>query len=579
MNNQILADLFNRMGTLLEIRGENAFKIRAYHQAADRLSQLAEDVRVLRDQDRLSGIPGVGTALKDKIVEYLDSGRVSAYDKLVETVPESLLDIVRVPSVGPRRAKLFFEHLNIRDIDGLESAARSGALAELPGIKTKAVENILEGIRIVRQAQSFMMPDEADRVAAYIIEELKKLPGIKQVEAAGSVRRRKEEIRDIDILAAASDAGPVMDTFVSLPRVKAVQAQGPTKSSVLMADSIQVDLRVVDPDCFGAAWLYFTGSKNFNIRLRQVALRQRKKVSEYGIFSTAGPEEIRLAGETEETCFRALGLPFIHPELREEMGMDRIFKGADPREDLLIPELIRLEDIRGDLHVHSDFSDGKSSIRDMVAGAAARGYEYVGISDHSASLTVAGGLSPEDLKRKRVEIERVQKEFPACRILFGTEVEIDADGNIDYDSGVLKDFDFVIAAIHTGLEQSRKQLTRRLVKACRNKYVHAIAHPTGVHKGKRDAYEVDLKAVCDAAAETRTFLEINAFPVRLDLNSENVYYARQRGVSFVIDTDSHATVHLGHMPYGIGVARRGWLTKEQVLNTLPLKELLKVLQR
>nr|HPN56551.1 helix-hairpin-helix domain-containing protein [Candidatus Omnitrophota bacterium] len=301
MNNQILADLFNRMGTLLEIRGENAFKIRAYHQAADRLSQLAEDVRVLRDQDRLSGIPGVGTALKDKIVEYLDSGRVSAYDKLVETVPESLLDIVRVPSVGPRRAQLFFEHLNIRDIDGLESAARSGALAELPGIKTKAVENILEGIRIVRQAQSFMMPDEADRVAAYIIEELTKLPGIKQVEAAGSVRRRKEEIRDIDILAAASDAGPVMDTFVSLPRVKAVQAQGPTKSSVLMADSVQVDLRVVDPACFGAAWLYFTGSKNFNIRLRQVALRQRKKVSEYGIFSTAGPEEIRLAGETEET--------------------------------------------------------------------------------------------------------------------------------------------------------------------------------------------------------------------------------------------------------------------------------------
>ncbi|MFA5259959.1 MAG: DNA polymerase/3'-5' exonuclease PolX [Candidatus Omnitrophota bacterium] len=579
MNNQILADIFNRMGTLLEIRGENAFKIRAYHQAADRLSQLAEDVRILRDQDRLSGIPGVGTALKDKIIEYLDSGRVSAYEKLIETVPESLLDIVRVPSVGPRKAKLFFDHLNIRDIDGLEKAARSGALAELPGIKTKAVENILEGIRIVRQAQSFMTPDEADRTVSYIIEELKMLPQVKHVAAAGSVRRRKEEIRDIDILVASSDAGPVMDAFVSLPRVKAVQAHGPTKSSVLLAGNIQADLRVIDPGCFGAALLYFTGSKNFNIRLRQAAIRQQKKVNEYGIFSTAGPEEIRLAGETEESCFRALDLPFIPPELREDMGLDRIFAGQDPRKDILIPELIRLEDMKGDLHVHSDFSDGKSSIHDMVAGAVAKGYEYVGISDHSASLTVADGLSPEDLKRKRVEIERVQKEFRSCRILFGTEVEIDADGGIDYDSRVLKEFDFVIAAIHTGLEQSQKQLTRRLVRACHNKYVHAIAHPTGVHKGKRAAYEIDLKAVCEAAAETRTFLEINAFPVRLDLNSENVYYARERGVSFVIDTDSHAAVHLDHMPYGVAVARRGWLTKEQVLNTLTLKDLLNVLQR
>ncbi|HQO58045.1 MAG TPA: DNA polymerase/3'-5' exonuclease PolX [Candidatus Omnitrophota bacterium] len=579
MNNHILAGIFNRMGTLLEIRGENIFKVRAYHQAADRLSQLAEDVRILRDQDRLSGIPGVGTALKDKIIEYLDSGRVSAYEKLIEAVPESLLAVVQVPNVGPRKAKLFFERLNIRDIAGLEKAALSGALAELPGIKTKTVENIVAGIRIIRQAQSYLTPAEADVMVSYIIEELKRLPQVKQIEAAGSVRRRKEAVRDIDILVAALDSGPVMDAFVSLSTVKTVQSHGPTKSSALMADGIQVDVRVVDPVCFGAALVYFTGSKNFNVRLRQAALRQGKKVNEYGVFSTAGQEETLLASDTEEACFRALGLPFIPPELREDVGLDRIFNGADPREDLRVPELIRVTDMKGDLHVHSDFSDGKSSIRDMVAGAAARGYEYVGICDHSQSLTVAGGLTPVDLLRKRAEIDRVQQAFPACRVLFGTEVEINADGGIDYDTRVLKEFDFVIAAVHTGLEQTREQMTRRLVKACRNPYVHAIAHPTGVHKGKRDAYDVDLLALFEAAAESRTFLEINAFPVRLDLNSENVYCARERGVSFVIDTDSHAVSHLSHMPYGVAVARRAWLTKEHVLNTLPLKKLLEVLKR
>ena len=579
MNNQILADIFNRMGMLLEIRGENVFKVRAYHQAADQLSRLTEDVRTLREQDRLSEIPGVGTALKDKIIEYLDSGRVSAYEKLIETVPESLLDIVRIPTVGPRKAKLFFERLNIRDMDGLEKAARSGDLAGLPAIKDKTVENILEGIRIVRQAQACMTPDEADQAAAYIIEELRKLPQVQRIDVAGSVRRRKETVRDLDILVASSDAGPVMEAFVALPRVEAVQAHGPTKSSVLIGGNVQADLRVVEPASFGSALLYFTGSKNFNVRLRQVAIKRHKKVSEYGVFSTAGPEEVQLAGETEESCFRALGMPFIPPELREDTGMERIFSGQDLKDDILIPDLIRLEDIRGDLHVHSDFSDGRSSIRDMVKAAAAKGYEYVGISDHSASLTVAGGLSPDALRRKRAEIDRVQKEFGSCRILFGTEVEIDADGRIDYDSRVLKEFDFVIAAIHTGLEQSRTRLTRRLVKACRNKYVHAVAHPTGVHKGKRDAYDVDLKAVFEAAAETGTFLEINAFPVRLDLNSENVYRAQQQGVSFVINTDSHAVAHLDHMPYGVAVARRGWLTKQQVLNTLSLKDVFEVLKR
>ncbi len=579
MKNQSLADIFNRMGVLLEIQGENVFKVRAYHKAADNISQLGEDIQTLKDQGRLGDIPGIGKALQDKISEYLDTGGISAYERILDAVPETLLDVVHVPSVGPKKAKLFFDRLHIQDIAGLESAARSGAMLGLPGIKDKTVNNILEGIRIFRAAQSRMTLDEAFIVALYFVDQLKTLPQVSRAEIAGSLRRRKESIRDIDILAESREADRVMDVFVGLPAVESVQARGETKSSVLARDHIQVDLRVVDSDCFGAALLYLTGSKNFNIALRQIAIKQKKKISEYGVFSAQGPVEKKIAGTTEEECFAALGLPYVPPELREDIGLDHILKGAENPAGLQLPDLIQLKDIKGDLHVHSLWSDGRCSIRDLAQAAVAKGYEYIGISDHSVSLKVAGGLGREDLKKKKLEIDALNKEFKNLRILFGTEVEIDADGNIDYPDEILSQFDIVIAAIHNGFEQGRVQLTQRIIKACHNDHVHVIAHPTGFHKGKREAYDIDFEAVCDAAVSSRTCLEINAFPVRLDLNAVNVHFARGKGVSFVINTDAHDIGHLDYMKYGLAVARRGWLTKQQVLNTLSLKDLLKVLHK
>ncbi len=573
MKNKEVAEILERMGTLLEIKGEIVFKTRAYFKAAENIANLPEDIEVVCKESRLEEIPGIGKALAEKIAQYLTTGHMEAYQKLLQEIPESVLEVVGVPSVGPKKAKLFYEQLKVKSRDDLRKAAESGKLLGLEGIKEKTVENILRGIKVVCQGQERMDAATADDVAVRFMAALKKVPGVNRISTAGSLRRGCETVRDIDLLVEAACAREVMDTFVRLPEVQNILAHGETKSSILTRENVQVDLRVVDAQSFGAALLYFTGSKSFNIKLRQLALQKGMKVSEYGVFLTKGKAEERVAGTTEEACLKALGLPFIEAELREEIGEDDIFKGKK------IPSLIDLKDIRGDFHAHSTWSDGHNTIEEMARAAMERGYHYLAVTDHSPRLRVAGGVSLEDLKRKKKEIDRLNKRMKGFHILFGTEVEIDMEGDLDYNNAVLSEFDIVIAAIHSGFEQSPRQLTQRLVKACQNKNVHIIAHPTGVHLGKREPCAIDLKEVCRAAVDHNVFLEINAFPIRLDLNSSNAYFARTMGVKFAINSDAHSVEHLGFMRFGVAVARRGWLKKEDVLNTFFYAKMVKALQK
>ncbi len=580
MKNSEIANLLDRMGMLLEIKDDNVFKIRAYHKAAENITALAEDIEALYRENRLFEIPGVGKAIKEKIAEYLDTGKMQAYEELTHEIPESLLDVVNIPSLGPKKAKLFWEKLNITSVAQLRQAAEEGKLLGLPGIKAKTIENIIRGIKVVQEGQERMNLGRATQIAEQFVDALKKLPEVKAIVVAGSLRRMRETIRDIDILIDSVNPRKVMEIFVHLPQVKQINVHGDTKSSILTKENVQVDLRVVEPKSFGAALLYFTGSKNFNVKLRQIAIKKSMRVNEYGIFrvaasargASAGREKC-VASRTEEECLKSLGLAYIPPELREDIGESELFGGGK------IPKLIELKDIKGDLHTHSTYSDGRNTIAQMAKGAQGLGYEYLALSDHSPRLRVAGGVSVEDLKRKKKEIDDLNCQLKDFRILFGTEVEIDTMGDLDYNDKILSEFDIVIAAIHSGFEQSRMQLTQRLVKACQNRYVTAIAHPTGVHLGKREPYDIDFKEVCKAAVDTNTFLEINAFPIRLDLNSVNVYFARQQGVKFVINSDSHAVGHLPFMKFGVAVARRGWLTKQDVMNTLSWAQLEKVMKK
>lgn len=578
MKNKDVADILERMGTLLEIKGEIVFKTRAYYKAAETIANLPEDIETVRKEDRLTEIPGIGKALAEKIAQYLDTGRMKAYEELTRDVPEGLLEVVHIPSIGPKKAKLFFDHLKVKSAADLRKAVEAGKLAGLPGIQEKTVENIRRGIRIVQEGRERMHLGTATQVAEEFVAALKKLPEVKEIVAAGSLRRGRETVRDIDILVDSINPQRVMDVFVHLPQVKSVNAHGETKSSVLTRNNVQVDIRVVEPKSFGAALLYFTGSKDFNIKLRQIAVKKDMKVSEYGIFpiGVKGEQEKLLAGKTEADCFKALGLPYVPPEMREEFGEEEIF-GRGTK--FCAPALIELKDIQGDLHVHSTWSDGHNTIAQMAQAAAAKGYKYLAVSDHSPRLRVAGGVTPEDLKKKKKEIDSLNAKMKNFHILFGTEVEIDSEGNLDYNKTILSGFDFVIAAIHSGFEQSSGQLTKRLVKVCQNKYVHTIAHPTGVHLGKREPCHFDFSEVCKAAVDNNVCLEINAFPIRLDLNGANVYHARKYGVKFVVDTDAHRVEHMDYMKFGVTTARRGWLTKKDVLNTLPYDELMRSIRK
>lgn len=569
MKNQEIAKIFRAIANILEIKGENVFRINAYNRAAQNIELLSQDIETLTKENRLDQIPGVGHDLKARITEYITNGKIEFFEELKKSIPEGLLELLDIPSIGPKTAKLLYEKLKIKNIADLENAIKKNKLKQLAGIKEKTISNIQKGIDIVKKGSQRMTIAQAEMVASEFLNSLQSLPEIKKIIPAGSLRRQKDTVRDIDILVCSDNPNKVIKTFTGLENVKDVLAHGQTKSSVRTKENIQVDCRIVPDESFGAALLYFTGSKDFNIKLRQIAIKKGLKLNEYGLFK----DDKRIAGKTEEEMLKNLGLSYIEPELRENTGEIELAKKND------LPDLIKLSDIKGDLHVHSNWSDGGNSILEMAKASEALGYSYIAVTDHSQSLKVAGGLSLSELKEKKKELDKANKQLNNFRIFFGTEVDIDSNGKIDYPNSVLKQFDIVIAAIHTGFKQNKLQITKRIIKACQNKYVNIIAHPTGKLWGVRDAYDIDFEEIIKVAKDTNTALEISSFPQRLDLNDIHTRLAKEAQVKLSINTDSHSINQLISMKYGISVARRAWLNKTDVINTLAYDKLLEFIRK
>jgi len=561
INNEI-GTIFREVADILEIKGANPFRIRAYQRAAQNIEGLSGDLEAYIKEDRLSDIPGIGKDLSEKIKEFYHTGKIKFYQDLKKSLPRGLLELLNIPSVGPKTTGLLYKKLKIKSIAGLQKAIRTHKLEGIFGIKEKTIENIAKGIELLKKGRERMTLAEAMAVADKFVGPLEKSGAVKKIAVAGSLRRAKDTVRDIDILVVSDKPAEVMRTFVGIPLVKEIQAQGHTKSSVRTKDGIQVDCRVVEEKSFGAALVYFTGSKSFNIKLRQLAIKKGLKVNEYGIFR----KDKFVAGRSEEEIFKLFGMSYIEPELREDTGeMELALKSA-------LPHLVSLEDIKGDLHVHSRWSDGENSIEEIARACRQKGYSYVAVTDHSQGLKVANGLSLSELKKKKLETEKINRNLKGFRVLYATEVDIDSEGNLDYPDYALKEFDLVIASIHSGFKQSRQQLTKRIIKACRNNYVHIIGHPTGRLWGTREAYEIDFDEIFKVGRDTNTHFEINAFPERLDFNDSNCRRAKEAGVKLAVTTDAHAVEVLDAMTLGVAMARRGWLEKQDIINTRPLQD-------
>ncbi len=569
MKNQQIAKIFNEMAELLELKGENVFRIRAYRRAGQTIDSLPKDVTDLSDEE-LTALPGIGKDLAGKIKEYISTGKIAKHEELKKDIPSGVLELLNVPGLGPKKAKQLYETLGIKGIDELESAAKGGRLKGLPGIQEKTIDNILKGIELIRRGSERRPLGRVLPLAQSIVSRLKQVAPVGRIEVAGSIRRMKETVKDIDILTTSKKPEGVMEAFVRLPQVKRVLAHGPTKSSVVTEDGIQVDLRVVDEDSFGAALQYFTGSKEHNIKLREMAVKAGLKLNEYGVFKVAG--EKRIGGRTEEEMYKALSLPWIPPELREDAG--EIEAASADR----LPRLISLEDIKGDLHVHTNWSDGGHDLEGIIEAARKKGYEYIAITDHTKGLGVAHGLDEKRLADEMKLIDKANERISGFRVLKGTEIDIRSDGSLDLPDEALSGLDIVVASIHSGFKQSKEQITRRLISAIRNPCVSVIAHPTGRLIGERDAYEVDMDAVLKEAARHGVAMEINAYPLRLDLNDQHIRLAKEYGVMLVISTDTHTIDQFDFMSYGVSVARRGWVEKKDVLNTLPYEQVIRRLK-
>ena len=570
MINQQIARIFNEMADLLEIKGENPFRIRAYRRAAQNVEGLPKDVAQMTE-DEILDIPGIGKDLAGKIRHYADSGRMEAYEELKSLVPGGLAALLSVPGLGPKTAKLLYDRLKIKGIDDLERLARAHRLSGLPGIKDKTEENILKGIEMMRRGKERLPIGRVLPIANEIIAWLREKAPVQELVLAGSLRRWKDTIKDIDILATSGTPGKVMGLFVHLPMVKEILMRGPTKSSVLTTEGIQVDLRVVDKDSFGAALAYFTGSKAHNIRIREMAVKAGLKINEYGIFREK--DSARLGGKDEKDVYRLLGLPSIPPELREDTGeIEAAMEGR-------LPKLLELSDIRGDLHVHTKRSDGSHTLEELVDAARSRGYQYLAVTDHTKGLGIARGLNEDKIMEQMKEIKKVNSRMRGFRVFMGAEVDIRSDSTLDLPDEILRQLDIVVASIHSGFKQSREQLTKRLVAAIQNPYVSVIAHPTGRLIGERDAYEVDMERVFAALKESGKAVEMNAYPLRLDINDTLAKKAKEMNIPVAISTDTHVLSQFDYMVYGVSIGRRGWLEKKDVLNTLHTGNLLKWLQR
>lgn len=563
MDNREVAETLERIADILDILGEIAYKGVAYRRAADQIAHLSEPITEIWERGELRSIPGVGEAMEKKIAELLSTGRLEYYERLKEKVPMGVLDLLAIPDVGPKTAKLLWEKLGITSVGEAEKAAREGRIRELPGMGARSEQKILEGIGWLRRRSGRIPLADAWPVADEILAALAQTPGVVKASAAGSLRRRKATVGDIDLLVAAPDPAPVMSAFAALPLVAEVSLSGPTKTSVILHNGLQADLRVLAVERYGSLLQYFTGSKDHNVHLRGLAQEMGLSLSEYGF--KRGDEEI-LCPE-EEDVYRALGLPWIPPELREERGEIEAAQAGR------LPHLVEEADILGDLHAHTEWSDGAASIEAMAEAAHRKGYRYLVISDHSQGLGIARGLTAERLREQRAEIQRLNSDYEDFTLLHGVEVEIRGDGTLDLPDDVLAELDVVIASVHSGLRQPREEITARVVQAMRNSHVDIIGHPLGRILGQRDETAIDVETLLQVAAETGTALEVNAIPLRLDLDDIHIRRAIGVGVRLAINSDAHNPAGLNAMIYGVATARRGWAEPRHILNTLSVQEM------
>jgi DNA polymerase (family X) len=569
MKNREIARMFDHIADILEMEEGNPFKIRAYRKASLNLLGLSRSLEELSHKEILE-IPGVGEDLAAKIEEYLQTGLMSSYEQLKGEIPAGVFTLLAVPGLGPKTAKSIYDQTGVASLDELERVAAEHRLAGIRGIGQKTEENILKGIAAVKRGRERLPLGRLLPAARELVQALQRRAPVERIEIAGSIRRRRESVKDIDLVATSGDPTAVMEAFITLPQVEAVTMHGLTRSSVTIQEGGQVDLRVVEPESFGAALAYLTGSKAHNVRLRELAQKRGLKINEYGIFRAEDDE--RLGGAQEEDVYRLLGLAFVPPELREDRG--EIEAAAAGK----LPHLVTLSDLRGDLHVHSRWSDGAHQLPELAAAARARGLCYLALTDHSQGLGIARGLSAERLMEQGEEIAAFNRGQKGFQVLRGTEMDIGLDGSLDFPDAILKKLDIVVAAIHSGFNQTKAQLTARIVAAMRSPWVSVIAHPTGRLIGEREAYDVDMETLLRVAGETGTALEINSYPLRLDLNDVQVRRAKELGVMLVINSDLHVINQFDTLQYGISVAQRGWLEKGDVLNTLELPELLKWLR-
>ncbi|GJM40539.1 MAG: DNA polymerase/3'-5' exonuclease PolX [Ardenticatenaceae bacterium] len=574
MNNREVAKIFADVADMLSIRGDIIHRVLSYRRASEAIQELGRDINQLYEAGELTGIPGIGKTLAEKIEEMLTTGKLVFYDKLAEEIPPTLVEMLKVDGLGPKRVKQVYETLGISTLAELDAAAKAGKLRELPKMGAKSEAKLVKAIEALARHGDDRTPiGEAWPLAQQILAELEQLPGVQKTAVAGSLRRMKESIGDVDLLVAADDAVPIMEYFVNMPRVESISGHGPTKSSVLLLNGMQVDLRVLPIARWGTLLSYFTGSKDHNVRLRELALKQGLSLNEHAFTPTDG-DGAEILCATEEELYRVLNLPYVLPTLREDRGeVEAAQKGE-------LPEVIQIEQIVSDLHMHSTWSDGKMTILAMAQAAQARGLQHIVITDHSQSLGIANGLTPERLWQQAEEIAAANEQMgPDFRILHGTEMEIKADGSLDFADDVLARLDFVIASLHVSLNQPREQVMKRIMNALHNPHVDMIAHPTGRLLPDRPGADLDMELVLETAVSTQTILEINANPSRLDLRDSHVRRAVELGVTLAINCDAHHVDQFKLLHYGVATAQRGWATAEMVVNSWPLEKLLAFLEK
>jgi DNA polymerase (family 10) len=567
--NEDVAALLREYAELTQITGGDVFRARNYEKAARSVAGYPADVSQL-DATALRQIPGVGKSIAEKISEFTATGSIRALEELRAEIPDGVRELTRIPALGPKRALQLYRELQVSSVSELTDAIKSGRLADLKGFGDKSEEKLLQGIELLLSAGQRVLLNVADQTAARIVAAISEIPGCLRCTQAGSLRRMRETIGDVDVLAAAQDSGPLMAALIALPEVTDVIARGTAKTSVRVGGGLQVDLRVIPLDAWGAALQYFTGSQAHNVRIREIAVRKKLKLSEYGLFDAQSGELI--VSRTEEEVYQRLGMSWIPPALREDTGEVRAAQRGE------LPILISEAGIHGDLHTHTNLTDGVASLEDMVAAAQGRGYEYYAVTDHAPDLFMQR-MTSEKMLAQREQVRKLDSRLAAAgsdkamRLLHGTELNIAPDGTVDWPADFLDGFDICVASVHSHFDQPRAAMTRRFIAACENPHVNIIGHPTARKIGRRPPVDVDFAELFRACARTGTALEVNAHPDRLDLPADHIRAARDAGVMFAVDSDAHSTAHLGYLRYGIGQAQRGWLTAEHVINTWPLPRL------